>query len=163
MQYSGVTEASTKLGISPAVIVNCVTGSINSVKGLKFIYAKNLEKTLPDGTSCVDKDKLNSIIESFTPIVKPTNKINQLPSYIYVMTRKGKVLKFNSVEQIEKETKIPAFMVEDSLDKPECIVRGCIFLSAGEAMKLDENGNYVDDKDKLKNLYFEIFGNNNKG
>ena len=79
------------------------------------------------------------------------------------MTRKGKVLKFNSVEQIEKETKIPAFMVEDSLDKPECIVRGCIFLSAGEAMKLDENGNYVDDKDKLKNLYFEIFGNNNKG
>ncbi len=162
VQYSGVTEASMKLGISPAEIVNCVSGVTACVKGLKFIYAKNIEKILPDGTSCVDKDKLNDIVQSFTPEVKPINKIKQLPSYIYVMTRKGRVLKFNSSEQIEKETKIPAFMVEDSLDKPECIVKGCIFLSAGEAMKLDENGSYVDDKDKLKRLYYEVFGNNKK-
>ena len=65
---------------------------------------------------------------------------------------------FVSMAQAQKMTRIPYDKLEDSLDNTDKIINGSMFLTSAQVMKLDENGNFVEDEDKIQSLIEEKFG-----
>ncbi len=131
--YSGITEAANKLWIKPWEISNCLGGIVPDVDGYKFVKASDVD------TSIKDAQNLHELF------------------IIYALTAKGNVIKFKSFKEAEKHTKIPASEIKEMIDNPEIKKRGCIFLSSNDVTKLDKDGNYVDDKEKIKQIYYSAF------
>ncbi len=131
--YSGITEAANKLWIKPWEISNCLGGIVPDVDGYKFVKASDIDTNLKDA---------QNLHELFI---------------IYAVTAKGNVFKFKSFKDAENRTKIPVSVIKEMIDNPEIKKRGCIFLSSNDVTKLDKDGNFVDDKEKIKEIYYKAF------
>ncbi len=154
--YSGITDAAKKLKITPADIVNCTIGKKSTASGFKFALASSIEEITDTGKVTLNQEKIDEIVKSFP--VRTGQAKQKMPFYIYQIDKDGINKIFVSMAQAQKMTRIPYDKIEDCLDDTNKIINGSMFLTSAQVMKLDENGNFVEDEDKIQSLIEEKFG-----
>lgn len=112
--YSKQSELAKELGVTPQRVSGCLNGKRSEVEGRVIVYNHQVEKTLDDGTTVIDKKKVAQIYNQRTQ-----------PRAVYAIDYLGNITKYSSMNEIESKKGLfilPAKSVETFDDAGQLLV-----------------------------------------
>ncbi len=140
-------SAKEALSIPIDGIDRCLQGKRLSSHGYGFVYADKIETINNRGEKIIDEKKLADKISEIVPAIEAEPKSR--PFYC-ISLKDGSVQKFNERSEAAKALSMSKGNVAQCLQGKRAYTHEYTFVYAEEIETLDENGNAVLDKTKLK-------------
>ncbi len=153
--YKSIQDAADDIGINRTSVYQCLNGLACTANGYVIIPADKAETENENGEIITDENKIKELNKS----IRLFSQRKSTP--VYKITKEGKFKRYNSIKQAERENNLCQSVILRSINK-RMPLNSIAFIPASEVDTYDENGNYITQKEILKNYYKNIFGEFNR-